>query len=397
MKLRLSAQMLGAIVSLALLAAIALIANRDAASTVDSYASTDYASGGVRAWAVLLEREGLATTRFVRRSIELEASIDTLISIAPLPFARGSLPRTAAEYRDLAAWVKRGGRLVYVGRTNDPAEVAELQLPTWLPDVGARGDLRGPLEPTVVTLQRAGDNRMLALGHQRSEIGDGNGAIVVQYPLGRGEVVAVSDPYAFTNGQLAHAGNARLAYVIARPTHGGGSVAFDDGVHGALRDRPWYRALSAPEILGLSIAALAIVLGVIGGALRGGPAVSLRVKREPTSAEFLDALAALYERTHAREAVREILSRDALAASARSVGASDRISIAELRAKMRDRRGAAALDALVANDARALHSDHDVLTSAQLAYDLRKEVTHGGHGDGSSAAFRGGSGARRRR
>ncbi|GAC1404881.1 MAG: hypothetical protein NVSMB64_08800 [Candidatus Velthaea sp.] len=400
MKLRLTGEGLAAAVALVALAVTAVLTQRAAQSQFDSYASTDYTSGGVRAWASLLEREGLRTRRFVLRPIELDRSIDTLVTIAPLPFASASGGRTDADIADLAAWVQRGGRLVYVGRYPGAGriETARLQLPQWLPDVGRRGALHGPLVTAVGRVSDTGDNRMLALGTaMHSELADDDGDLVVRYALGRGDVIAVSDPQPFTNARVAHAGNARLAYLIARPAHPGGVVAFDDGVHGALLDRPWYRALSAPVLLALAIAALAAVLGLIGGMVRGGAPVTLRRKREPTSAEFVAALAALYERTHARAAARTTLATDAFALAARSVGASDRIAVAELVDRTARRRGGTAVAALAANLQTPLRTDADLLASARLAYNVRKEVLHGGNGDGGRAAFGGRTRTRRRR
>ncbi|GAC1420717.1 MAG: hypothetical protein NVSMB5_13330 [Candidatus Velthaea sp.] len=395
-----SGETIAAIIAIGVLAATAVLTQRADRERIDSYASTDYASGGVHAWVRMLEREGLRTQRFVRRPVELDSSIDTLISIAPLPFASARGERTNADVADLAAWVQRGGRLVYIGRYPGAARIESerLHLPQWLPDVGRRGTLQGPVLDAIGTLRDTGENRMLALDPaMQSLLADGNGDLAVQYALGRGQVIAVNDPVPFTNGALAYAGNARLAYLIARPKTRGGIVAFDDSIHGALLDRAWYRALSAPVLLALTIAAAAIVLGLAGGMLRGGPPVTLRRKREPTSAEFVVALAALYDRTRSREDARAALARDAFAVAARSVGASDRIAVAELVARTAQGRSGAAVAALAANMQQPLRTDADLLASAQLAHNVRKEVLHGGIGDGGRAAFRGGTRTRRRR
>jgi hypothetical protein len=315
---------------------------------------------------------------------------------------RGSAARrgAAADIEALAAWVRRGGRLVYLGR--DPArigiETRALQLPFFVPDVGARGALRGPDAAVVRALDDLGTNRMLLVEHPgRVELADGNGDIVVRYALGRGEVTAVSDALPFTNANIARADDARLAYLVALPGRRGGVVAFDDGLQGALIDRPWYRALPIPVRVTLTIAAIALLLGLIGSALRGASPVRLEGPREPTSQEFVDALAALHARIGARAAARDVLRRAALAAVARGVGLAADAPPAELGARLRERPGAAAVRRLIAASNAPPANDAELVASAQLAHTVWKDWMHAGSGDHGRAAFAGRARSGRRR
>jgi hypothetical protein len=394
-----SASALAAALVLLVLASIAVVTAPPQVAATPSYISTDYGGGGYRAWAALLHREGLTTTAFRLRPIELDARIDTLIS-AQSPFGTDAARRTEADLAALAAWVRSGGRLVYLGRALGLTALEDrlLLVPFWLPDVGARPKLSGPLAPAVGALANVGPDRMLLVEHTgQAELSDGNGEIVARYPLGRGEVVAVADPEPFANDRIAAAGNARLAYLIGVPRRPGGLVAFDDGVHGGVIDRPWYRALPLPLRVGLGLLGVAALLGLIGSALRGGPAVRLRRAREPTSAEFVAAIAALYERNAQRAGTARLLIRDALRAAARANGLPDgtppsviaeRISLPAAGADVR--RLAALEDAPVTTDAA-------LIASAALAHTVRKEWKHGGIGDGRRAAFTGRSRTGRRR
>lgn len=377
-------QTLAAIGVLGLLALVAIVTSSGGPSdrnavALAQYASTDYASGGYRAWATLLAREDISTARFVLRPVELDRTTDTLVSAQP---ARGAIDpnaRTAADLGALAAWVRGGGRLVYLGHNAAlaDAETHALHLPFGLPTVGASGALRGPAAAVVQSLAGLGSNRMRLAEHRGTAVlADANGEIVVRYPLGRGEVIAVADPVPLTNAQIARADNARLAYLIGLPRRTGGVVAFDDGLHGALVDRPWYRALPVPLRLTLGVAAVALVLALIGSALRGAPAMRLEPAREPTSAEFIAAVAALYERIDARAAARDILVVDALAGA-----------------------GAAGTGSAVERLARAggpIASDADLLASAKLAHLVRKDRSYDPNGDKRRAAFAGRTRARRR-
>jgi hypothetical protein len=393
-------QTLGAIGVLALLAIVAILTGHSDAPAYDSYASTDYRAGGYRAWAALLEREGVVTGRFVLRPIELDDHIDTLVSAQPVPQLTDPAARAPADLAALAAWVRRGGRLVYAGRNAalTAAENTALALPFWLPAVGARGGLAGPDAGAVRALYALGTNRMLLVEHPgKPELFDGNGDIVVRYSLGRGEIVAVSDTLPFTNANIARADNARLAYLLGRPGRSGGFVAFDDGLHGALIDRPWYRALPVPVKVSLTIGGVALIAALIGSALRGIPPLPLEPPREPSSAEFVAALAALHERIGARAAARDILVRDALAAAAPTVGLPAGAAPEAFAQRIGNRPAGDALRRLVASLGTPVETDAELLARAKLAYTIRKDIGNGGNGDRRRAAFAGGTRTRRRR
>jgi hypothetical protein len=391
---------LAALAVLVVLAAIAVLTAQRQEPTENVYASTDYGAGGYRAWAALLASEGVTTTRFVRRPIDLDAQTDTLVSAQAPALQTDPAARTAADVAALAAWVRSGGRLVYVGRDSGvaAAEKSSLRLPLVLPEVGARGRLVGPLAAPVRSVQGLGTSRMLFVEQAGSVLlGDGNGDVVVRYPLGRGEVIAIVDQRPFSNDELARADNARLAYLVARPRSVNGVVAFDDGLHGALIDRPWYRALPIALRVGLGFAALAILLGIVGTALPGPAPMPLRLAREPSSAEFVDALAALYARTHARTAVAGILISDALAQAARRVGLPDDAPTDVLAARMGPVGGGAAIETLAHLAAMELTTDADLLARAKLAHLIRKESSHGADRDRRRPAFTGRIRSHRRR
>ena len=397
---RRSGQNRAALVVVAILAVTAALTSQPMAPVARSYESTDYGSAGYRAWAALLSREGLTTSRFLLRPIELDDRIDTLISAQPLPLSADASVRTAADLAALAAWVRAGGHLVYLGRNAllRESENRSLELPFALPNVGARGPASGPLVKSTGPLRGLGTNRMLFVEHPGNvELADANGDIVVRYPLGHGDVRAVVDGTPFTNANITGPGNARLAVLLASPRRPGSMVAFDDGLHGALVDRPWYRALPLALRVSLGILALAALLGLVGGTLRTGPAVRLEPPREPTSAEFVTALAALYERVHARPATGALLARQAFAIAARGAGGNERLAPAELAARIADPARADNVRRLAEVLATPVTTDAALVAGARLAYTVRKDWTHDGYRDGRRAAFAGRTRARRRR
>jgi hypothetical protein len=254
-----------------LLAGLAVVALLQAPGSDgrDTFASTDYRSGGYAAWYELLQREGVAVERFEHRPADLSADIDTLIAAAPLVPASESA-RGPADVDALARWVRGGGRLI-------------------------------------------------ALGQRRPLAGEGPRLAALRTPYGRGEIVTIADPHPFDNAQIARFGNARLAYALAKPRRPGGIVAFDEALHGAIVDRRWWDVIGTPQRVALGGIALAVLVAIAGSMLRLGPAVTLRAAREPASDEFVAAVAALYARTKSRRAAIALLAAGARNASGDAV------------------------------------------------------------------------------
>lgn len=303
---------------LAVLVGVSLLGHRPEAPKAATRASGDYSFGGYRAWYELMAREGVAVTRFRRHHDALrETRIDTLV----VAFPDDPIPSawSAAEHTALRAWVRGGGRLVDIGLwptvSNDDDKGDAVYLHDTSKDRGPHGAtaLHGPWAALVGSLGAGrGPYRLAPQKRARAEtlLADGRGALAVRYRFGRGEVIGISSAAFFENRALGRADDARLAFLAARPGHGG-AVAFDEAVRGDLVEKPWYRALDAPVLVALAVGALAGVLWLLYGIVPLGPPVRLRAAREPTSEEFVGAVAALYERARARDHARDALLADA--------------------------------------------------------------------------------------
>jgi hypothetical protein len=338
-------------IALAGLIAFAFAAPPPPRQAVDTFATDDFRSGGYAAWQALLAREGIPAQRFEQRPSELDAALDTLI-VAYAPAGPLTVPRTLAEDVALADWVRAGGRAVILGIATPLARLERERLGRPVSDEpGGGGTLRGPWAADVRALADLGPRRFTRTPRTTPLLGDGGGAIVVRVAVGKGEAIYVTEPRLFANATIARADNARLAFLLARPRRAGGTVAFDEALHGAVVDRSWWSVLPIPDRVGLAGGALAVALAMIGGALRLGPPVRLQPPREPTSVEYVDALAALYARVHARG--------HALAALAAALPAAIR-------------NGAAAQPLVHAAGAEHL-DDALFVASAQLARRLREE------------------------
>lgn len=347
--------------ALVALAVVSLFGHKGENPKGATRASADYSFGGYRAWYELLDREGVAVQRFRRHHDALrDSGIDTLV----VAFPDKPLPRlwNAAERDALRAWVRAGGRLVDVGTTpgvDDDDSKGEV---VFITSAHAdRGPLRGPWSAFVAALPDRGTERLAPEKHARVEtlLADHAGPLVVRYRYGRGEVVGVTPAALFENRALGRGDAARLAFLAARPGRRSGIVAFDEAVRGDIVEKPWYRALGAPVLVALALAALAGLLWLAYGIVPLGPAVRLRAAREPTSEEFVDAVAALYERARARDHARNALVADARRALERAPRTAENVALGE-------RVAAAATEPLAADGA--------LIAVAQLARTARENV-----------------------
>jgi hypothetical protein len=349
---------------------------------LDSFSSYDAASGGYRALYSLLAEEGVRVERFERRPAFLDASIDTLIYVEPYPLDPRQIVPSASDIAALEAWVRLGGRLLYVGHDDVAARRGVLHLPFSVA-VSARTRARVTRAPELV---RAGVANVAASGNLRWKLpkpgvrvlyGDARGALAVQYAYGRGRVSALIDEALFTNANLARPDHARFAYALAVPGRAGGAVAFDEVPHGHLVANRWWEIVPRPFAVALGVALAAILIAVAGAAVRLGPALVPLERRERSSADFIDALSSLLERAGARRKAVRDASNSASRAIARSFGlgadAPDdeiaaRIERPDLRAAYRSLRAMASSPV----------DESNLLRGVALAQELRKEfAAHG--------------------
>ena len=376
--------LLGALALLALIG-VSLLGRHEETPQRPTRGSADFNPGGYRAWYELMAREGVRVETFRRHHDALAASgIDTLV----MAFPDEPVPHewSAGERDALRAWVRGGGRLVDVGLTpsagKDDAKGEKVLLDE------ARhggGPLSGAWAALVTSVPERGAERLVPVKGARGVgtlLRDRAGALAVRYRYGRGEVVGVASAALFENRSIGRGDVARLAYLAARPGRAGGTVAFDESVRGDVVEKPWYRALTTPELLALALAALAGLLWLLYGIVPLGPAVRLRAPREPTSGEFVDAVAALYARAHARDHAREVLLRDARRSLERAP---------------RTRENAVLAERVRFADLEPLPDDAALIAVAQLARTAREETVRAITPDRGFAPAARGLGARRRR
>jgi len=284
---------------------------------LDSYSSFDAASGGYRAFYDLLAREGVRVDRFEQRPAFLEPG-GTLVYAEPLPFDPSQVPETSGDVGALEAWVRAGGRLLYLGHDDTAAASGTLHLPHSLTRAAGvrQGNTVAP--PGIADVRPATVLRWRATRGVRVIVADRRGPIAVTYPFGHGRVTAVIDETLFQNSNIGSDDRARLAYALVVQPAGPawhGPVAFDEAVHGHVVPLHWWSVVPRPFLIALAVAAVTLLVAFAGAAVRFGPPLLPVERTDRTSADFIDAVSTLLARGGA---IRKALT-DAAGSASRSV------------------------------------------------------------------------------
>jgi len=357
------------------------------ASQLDSYSTYDPASGGYRAWYELVQREKIAIERFERRPAFLEHSLGTLIWAEPIEYDPRQTYNSPADVRALEDWVKAGGRFIYLGHDENAAKKGILKLPRTVAiktpaKAGTRSTAQNAVRiaaqlrsESVERIAFSTDLRWKAPKRATILVADASGPLALSYAYGKGRIVTLLDQTAFDNAHIARADNARLAFALARPSRPGARVAFDEAAHGYLVPEKWWQIMPRSLLIALALLVVAVALAFIGAAIRLGPPIVPPARSDATSAEFIDSLAALFERAHAATKALEEVVRSTVRVVAVSLGLPDdtpsnliarRIEQPELRAAYLELAAAAAAPSL--DEARLVR----LVASAQR---LRKEFS----------------------
>lgn len=380
--------------TLALAAAIAILVGVTVAqqrtgapsSPLDSYSTYDAGSGGYRAFYELLAREGLRVERFELRPAFLDSTIATLVYAEPVARDPRAQDPTRADIDELEAWVRGGGSLFYIGSDDAAAAAGILGLPRVArarPRAGdeARSAIAPDLRALGVANIAAGEVLRYAVVPRRIRVllGDGRGALVVRYALGRGNVTAAIDRVAFDNAGIVVGDRARLAYALARPTRRDGVVAFDEVPHGYATPDRWWSIVPRPFAIALGIALAALLIAIAGAALRLGPPLVPVPRDDRSSADFVDAVASLYERNGDVRGTLVDAAASTTRAIARAHGLASTATNEEIAARIErnDVRASFVTMTRLASDGFA--DDSTLVRGIALAQRLRKDLTaHGG-------------------
>jgi hypothetical protein len=375
------------VLAIAVLTGLGLVRGERSESDVpllDSFSSFDAASGGYRAFYTVLEREGIRVERFERQPAFLDSRTDTLVYAEPYTYDPRQVVPSRGDVAALEAWVRSGGRLLYIGYDDAAAKAGLLHLPATTATEPRAARRRRPY--VAPELAAAGVARIVSRETRRWKrardttvlLADARGPLVLRYRYGRGRVTTLVDESLFRNDALAAGDRARLAFALARPGRAAGEVAFDELVHGYAVPGRWWTLVPRGFAIALVVALVAIAIALAGAAIRFGPPVVPVDRRDRSSADFIDALSSLLERGHAE---RKALADAAVSTSralARSFGLGDAASTAEIAERLPSPASRDAYRTLVAFADGDLAKPSDFVRGLALAQALRKEyAAHG--------------------
>jgi hypothetical protein len=141
-------------------------------------------------------------------------------------------------------------------------------------------------------------------------LGDSRGGLLVDYPLGNGRVVRLSDPYIFSNGGLVLRDNLQLAINLLTTTDG--LIAFDEYHQGKGTTRNaligYFSGTPILPILGQLVALILVILWT--NSRRFARPLPLKQIDRRSSLEFVASMAELQERARAFDlAIENVYSR----------------------------------------------------------------------------------------
>jgi uncharacterized protein DUF4350 len=269
-----------------------------------THSSTSDAADGTSALAKAAAEAGHAVDR-------LQASPRTAAGL--LFIFSPNLPFTADEASDVARYARDGGVVVYASETADFALDGALGLEresSPVHDVIAFPP--GPLLPGVHEVSGGADGQPFAVQPNQVPLlrGPRQEVLALEAQLGRGLVVALSDPLILCNGYILRSDNARFTADLLGLAPAHAAVAFDESHHVSEAEAPATQPAggAAPWIAAIF---WAVAILYVGLALRGrafGPTLPLAPARARSSAEYVDAVSTLLRRSGGRRQALDILA-----------------------------------------------------------------------------------------
>jgi hypothetical protein len=329
-----------AIVGAAALLVIALlgfIRAQGHAPQVSAPSSYDYGPAGYAAIYELLQREDVNVSRFERSHLLLSHEIAAL-DLAQVPYSLlfgGGLSR--GDVTALKNWVAGGGTLIVLSPPYGDAGDKLLGIPaTRNLKQPARRALAFAEVPLTTEVKGVSGNFAVEFDDRAASkafpiLVTSTGVVALKYQLGKGAVVALTDPSIFSNTRLREPDNARFAFNLLGAFR---TVAFDETVHGFTGGTSLWSALPLTARLAAIVTLATIILAVIGNLFRFVPPLPLAEADEPDSSAYLTAMANLLESAGARARALHDRADFTLRRVRASVGLSDRAPISEVLSRI---------------------------------------------------------------
>lgn len=345
------------IVALALLVVVAFLRQSQQARQVSVPSTYDTRANGYAALYDLLAREGTRVQRFELPLGELSSKNAMLVVAGHAALAGAASSTGTLKFLD--RWVRAGGTLVVL----DDAVNASARRTLGLPEARhmarhtravAGCAFAGRLQGAQIAGAFTGGYTPACRTDRATVFSAAHTAVGIAYKRGRGNVAIIANASVFDNLHLAQQSNARAAYALL----GGGTVVFDERVHGYAAGRTFWEVLPAPMHVAIWLAIGIVLLAIAGANLPFAPPIALQAPEERDSGAYIASVAHMLHRGGAaREAILRISQRCAQVLSARPGDELARMLLRELRT----------LEAIPRPGA------HDVLHAGHIYARVRKE------------------------
>jgi len=351
---------------LAVLVLVLLRGNGNAKGS-PNHASTSDASNGTSALRLYADALG-HSSGLIEGDFNLPATPGLLFIFTPGAF-------TAGEVQQVNSWITSGGVVVYAAEDGDPQLDAQFGLGRSSRQVAANAQAPAPVFGGIESVRGAEAARAFSPSASQVPLlrNRGHDVLAVREAVGRGLLVAMTDPLVLCNGYLEKVDNGRLAADLIAMTPPGGRVWFDEFHHGAAATGPPETAwMTTPWGLGLVCAVLILFVGL---ALRGrgfGPPIPLRPRADRSTAEYAAAIGSLLHRTGARRVTLETLLSASRRAVAERIGLGSGVPSDRLTSTIAQRAPAAAAELARAEREldRASVTESEVLAMARRLHNL---------------------------
>jgi hypothetical protein len=230
---------------------------------------------------------------------------------------------TKQEARRLTDYASAGGVVIYAAEDGDPQLDAALHVDRQSTLVSGEGTSAGPMLSGVQQVSGGAAVRPLVPRSTQVVVlrGGRTRPIGVEELVGRGRIVTLADPLPLCNGYLSTADNGRLASDLVSLAGGGGTVAFDEYHHQVPGPTsPVTAWLSTSWGVSLTWAVVLLFTGLLVRGRAFGPRLELPGGGDRSSAEYVEAVGHLLQRSRAVGVTAEVLREAARRAIAQRHG-----------------------------------------------------------------------------
>lgn len=345
------------IAALVLLVALAFLRQSQQARQISIPSTYDTGANGYAALYDLLAREGTRVQRFELPLGELSSKNAALVLAGRDALAGAASSTGTLQFLD--RWVHAGGTLVVLDDAVSASARRTLALPQAHQIVRqtrafAGCAFAGRLRGAQIAGAFTGGYTSACKGDRATLFSAEHTAVGIALKRGRGAVVLLTSPSVFDNLHLAQQSNARAAYALL----GGGTVIFDERVHGHAAGRTFWEVLPMPMHVAIWLAIGIVLIAIVGANLPFAPPIAPQAPEERDSGAYIASVAHMLQRGGAaREAILRISGRCTQVLSVRPRDELARMLLRELRT----------LEAIPRPGA------HDVLHAGHIYARVRKE------------------------